>query len=167
MKQKTKELISVFIWSFWICISLFFLYLAVSNAGPFSTYHGSEWGCEGKSGTSGGAADYCSTQTWNTLTEFRLDFDHTTDNKTACLTSGTEIGTLVSGTVIDTPSVTPPGSGGDVLIANASGEYIVFDNSTTYFNSQYGTLKFKFRCLGDNANNYDLINIIEVMLLEK
>ncbi|MHA1347932.1 MAG: hypothetical protein ACTSO3_16135 [Candidatus Heimdallarchaeaceae archaeon] len=56
MKQKTKELISVFIWSFWICISLFFLYLAVSNAGPFSAYHGSEWGCEGKSGTGSGGA---------------------------------------------------------------------------------------------------------------
>ncbi len=104
--------------------------------------------------------DYCDSQTWNTLTSFRLDFDHSTDGSTACLSTGTELGVL-TGATIATPPLASPGSGGNALYANATAEYITFSNTLPYFRSLYGELMFKFLIEGDNASTYYLINIIQ------
>ncbi len=104
--------------------------------------------------------DYCDSQTWNTLTSFRLDFDHSTDGSTACLSTGTELGVL-TGATIAPPPLASPGSGGHALLADASGKYITFSNPLPYFRSLYGELTFKFLIEGNNANNYSLIDIIQ------
>ena len=88
------------------------------------------------------AADYCSSQTWATLSSFKLDFDHATP-ETACLSTGTEVGTL-SGATIATPATVSPGSGGAALLANANSEVISFDNALPYFRSLYGEIYITF-----------------------
>jgi len=108
-----------------------------------------------------GGGDYCSGQSWNSFTNFRLDFDHTTDNKNACLSSGTETGALTSATVA-TPGLASPGSGGDALLCDGDDHYIAFDNSGTYFQSQYGELKFLVYLAGDNTDNQTIFRIQEV-----
>ena len=108
----------------------------------------------------GAAGDFCSAQDWNVLTSFRLDFDHTTDNKTACLASGTEVGTLATGTIV-TPGTPSPGSGGDALYANANTEYIHFDNPAPYFRSLYGELYILFMVPAEPGSTMDFVNIYD------
>lgn len=86
---------------------------------------------------------YCDGVSWNTLTDFTLDFDHTDDSKNACISGGTETGTLTSATVT-TPGTASPLSGGGALYADGSTHKIEFDNSTPYFDSQYGEIKISF-----------------------
>lgn len=90
-----------------------------------------------------GVGGGCST-TWNDLTSFRLDFNQSGET-TACLASGTEVGTYSSGAGTATPALVSPGSGGKALYCNGSNEYITFHNTGPYFRSTYGTLRFKFK----------------------
>lgn len=92
-------------------------------------------------GGGGSAADYCASQTWNTFTAFRLDFDHTTDTKTACLVSGSQVGVDNGSSSISNPSPVSPGSGGNAILPDESGDYIHFDNSASIFKSEYGEIK--------------------------
>lgn len=115
----------------------------------------------------GGAvpADYCSTQAWNTYTGLSLDFDHTTDTKTACLAASTELGVTSAGSAISTPTPASPatssvGSGANALVADATAEYINFDNTAPYIRSVYGSLMFKFLSLGNESADHPMIHII-------
>lgn len=112
-------------------------------------------------GINGAPADYCTTQTWATLTSFKLDFGHTTDTKTACLSTGTELGITSAGTTISTPTPASPGSGGGAITGDATAEYIDFDNSLPYFQSQYGELYLKALVTGNNANDTRLLGIVQ------
>ena len=103
--------------------------------------------------------DYCSGISWPTLSDFTLDFDHTTDDKTSCGTND-EVGTLSNATIA-TPTLSSPGSGGDCLLADATGDIITFDNDGAYFTSQYGEIYLLVKLAGNNAADYDIINIIE------
>ena len=105
-------------------------------------------------GSSGAATDYCAGTTWNTFTAFRLDFDHTTDTKTACLASGTQVGELSGTPGISTPLPLSIGSGGNALITAATDEHILFDASPTILKSQYGELMVKLNYAGNSAANY-------------
>ena len=118
---------------------------------------------------SGGApvvADFCAAQAWNTLTNFRLDFDHTTDTRTACLTSGTELGALTTAT-ITTPAAASPGSGGNALSCGASPANIALGNSGGYFASQYGTIYFLFLLEGDNTAEHYIFDVIQTPAEER
>lgn len=107
---------------------------------------------------------YCAGQGWNTLTDFRLDFDHTDDNKNACTPIDTETGTLTNATIAD-DGITSPLSGGDSLLCDGDNHIITFDgvddSGTTYFNSKWGTLYFSIVLAGDNTNEHDIVNIIQ------
>jgi hypothetical protein len=98
------------------------------------------------------AAGFCASQSWNTLTDFSVDFDHTTDNKQACYdASDGEVGVLNNGATIATPPTVSPVSGGDAVLANGDSRYIDFDNDTPYFNSQYGEIYFTVYLAGNNT----------------
>ena len=109
----------------------------------------------------GDPPSFCSSQSWATYTDFKIDFDHTTDEKYACLDSGTETGTL-DGATIASHTITNPGSGGNTLFGDATNDSIEFHNTGSYFNSAYGS----FRCLinidGENNTDYIFAYIIPV-----
>ena len=107
------------------------------------------------------AGDYCSGTAWNTLTSFRLDFDHTTDTKTACTAGGTELGATTGTPGIANPSPVSPGSGANAIVPDATAEYITFSNSGTYFTSKWGEFKLLCNLAGNNANDYTLLSIVQ------
>ena len=103
----------------------------------------------------GGAAAYCDTQTWNTLTSFRLDFDNTDGNHIACLAVGTELLTDVATPIIEAvPYAMTGASGGNCIKFNSNDENILGDNTNSYFNSAYGEVYFLVILAGNNADNY-------------
>lgn len=108
---------------------------------------------------SGSGGDYCSSITWNTISDFTLDFSHPTDARTACGTD--EVGVLTTATIA-TPAIASPGSGGDALYVAANTSYIQFDNTGSPFTSQYGEIISNFQISGDGSNNDFLFNIVGV-----
>lgn len=87
--------------------------------------------------------DYCSGISWPTVgDDFTLDFDHTTDARTACGTFGST-GTLTDA-VVGSPPATFPGSGGNVMVADGDAHYITFDNDGQ-FSSTAGTIFLEIR----------------------
>lgn len=139
-----------------ICLySILLITAAFSSGETRTTFVGTETNL-------GAASDYCSGQSWQTLSGFRLDFDHTTDSKIACLLSGTSTGEAVGAPAFSTTSPACIGSGGNVLIADASGEYLQFDVSNVFFNSKYGEIYFKIKNDGNNTTDIQILNIIGI-----
>jgi len=102
----------------------------------------------------GAGGEYCSGISWNTLSDFTLDFDHTTDNRKACYgSSDGELGVDNNSPSYVTPATVSPVSGGKALLADGNNEYLDFDNSNTYFQSQYGSLMVTFMVADNNAEN--------------
>lgn len=112
-------------------------------------------------GSGGVAVDYCTTQTWATLTSFKLDFDHTSDTKTACLASGTQVGVDAASTTIANPSPTTTGigSGGNALSPDTAGDYIHFDNTSSILKTQYGEMYIKFKYDNNGGATYYIFTI--------
>lgn len=104
------------------------------------------------------STDYCSGVSWNTLTDFYIDFDHTTDNKTAC--GADEIGTLTDATIAD-PSVANPGSDGDALHITAANDGLSFDNTGSYVDPDgtYGEIYFLWRQADSGTGNTDVFTL--------
>ncbi len=131
-------------------VCLAYLLIAVGAfAGGYNYYYA------GETVASGG---YCDGTTWDTLTDFRLDFDNTDDETNACLSSGTEAGSFTNATTA-TSGITHPGSGGKALFADGDTHYISFDNSASYFKSTYGRMLFTMNFASDNTNGHVLLNI--------
>jgi hypothetical protein len=111
-------------------------------------------------GVPAAAGGFCASQSWNTLTDFSVDFDHTTDNKQACYNaSDGEVGTLNNSATIATPGTIGPVSGGDAVLSDADQRFIDFDNDTPYFDSKWGELYFTFLVTGDNTEEDCILNI--------
>lgn len=109
-------------------------------------------------GVTTSAGGGCGAQSWNTFSDFRLDFDQATAFD-ACLTSGTETGGSVNSPTVVTPPTASPVSGGNCLYANNGNDYIQFDNTGPYFQSQYGEVMFSFRQDQDNAGEDTILRI--------
>jgi hypothetical protein len=110
-----------------------------------------------------GATDYCASQAWNTYTDFALDFDHTSDEKSACEDATTsETGTYNAGT--DTTTLTPdsPISGGKCLNGDADSQYIQFDNTDSYFASASGEIRFSVQLSDNNTGNDRILDIFHL-----
>jgi len=113
-------------------------------------------------GVPSGGESYCSGTTWETSDDFWLDFDHTTSNVNACVTGdSTETGTLTNATIA-TPVLESPISGGDAILADGDEHYITYDNTTSYFTSQYGTITFTFKIASDSTNGHKILRIFDV-----
>ena len=114
-------------------------------------------------GAPAGGGGFCASQSWNTLTDFSVDFDHTTDAKTSCYdTADGELGDFAAGTTIATPPTVSPVSGGNAVYCDTDNQYIIFDNGATYFNSTYGELYMSIYLAGNNGNSIDLTRIYGV-----
>lgn len=99
---------------------------------------------------------YCAGISWNTLSDFALDFDNDTPEQACEDGVNGEIGVKTSATIV-TPSTVSPLSGGDALLSNASTEYIDFDNTNSFFASVYGEGYFSVKLDGNNIATYYII----------
>jgi len=104
----------------------------------------------------GSVQNYCATQSWSSLGDFKLDYDHPDGATTACVGEATfTITNDYSGT--PTPTTTGIGSGGLAGVWNANNEYATFSNTSVIFTSQWGQIFGKIKVDGALVTSGTLI----------